>query len=150
MDVIDLKLLDLLQRNCKLSYAELGKEINGLSVSAVGERIKKLTEAGIIKGFVATIDPRAIGLDICAFILMLTNRHDNELNLISRLTAFPEILECHHITGEFSYLLKVRARNSEHLEHLIKMINLLPETARTSTMVALSSAKETTALPIAT
>lgn len=148
MDAIDLKLLDLLQRNCKLSYAELGKEINGLSVSAVGERIKKLTEAKIIKGFVAQIDPGAIGLDICAFILMLTNRHENESDLIRRLTAFPEILECHHITGEFSYLLKIRAKNTEHLEKLIKMIKLLPETARTNTMVALSSPKETTAFPI--
>jgi len=148
MDAIDLKLLDLLQKNCKLSYAELGRELNGLSVSAVSERIKKLTEAGIIKGFVAQIDPRAIGLDICAFILMLANQHGNESCLIGKLTAFPEIIECHHVTGEFSYLLKVRTRNTEHLEQLIKTIKSLPETVRTNTIVVLSSPKDTIGFPI--
>ncbi|MEW5724175.1 MAG: Lrp/AsnC family transcriptional regulator [Thermodesulfobacteriota bacterium] len=148
MDALDRNLLKILQENCKLSYAELGRELNGMSVSAVGERIKKLTEAGVIKSFAALVEPRALGLDICAFILLLTNRPENEADFIGRLTAFPEILECHHVTGEFSYLLKIKAKNTLHLESLIKGLKALPETARTNTLVVLSSPKETTALPV--
>ena len=146
MDTTDRQLLTLLQENCKLSYNELGKQV-GLSVSAVNERLKKMQAAGIIRGNVALVSPRAVGLDLCIFMQVLSDRPKND-PIISRMREMPEVLECHHITGEFSYLLKIRTRNTEHFETLVQQIKSLPGVTRTYTLVVLSSPKETTVMPL--
>ena len=149
MDTIDLKLLSSLQQDSKLSFAKLGNLLDGLSISAVGERIKKLKEAGVINGFVALLNPRAMGFDVCAFTLILTDRYESEVDFLKNLINMPEVGECHHITGEFSYIVKIRAKNTEHFEMLLKQIKKLPGVVRTNTIVTLSSPKESPALPIA-
>jgi Lrp/AsnC family leucine-responsive transcriptional regulator len=149
MDPVDLKLLSLLQQNSKLSFAKLGNLLGGLSISAVGERIKKLRAAGIINEFVALLNPKAMGFDVCAFTLILTDRYESEVDFVKNLIHMPEVCECHHITGEFSYIVKIRAKNTEHFEMLLKQIKKLPGVVRTNTIVTLSSPKETPALPIA-
>jgi len=147
MDTIDRQLLALLQENCRLSYNELGKQV-GLSVSAVNERLKKMQATGIIRGNVALVSPHAVGLDLCAFVQVLTDRPKNEPAVINRIREMREVLECHHITGEFSYLLKIRTRNTEHFETLVQQIKSLPGVTRTYTLVVLSSPKETTVMPL--
>jgi Lrp/AsnC family leucine-responsive transcriptional regulator len=147
MDTIDRQLLTLLQANGRLSYNRLGQRV-GLSVSAVNERLKKLQTAGIIRGTVTLVMPRAVGLDLCAFMQVIIDRPGNEPAFVDAMQAFSEVQECHHVTGEFSYLLKIRARNTEHFERLLRQIKSLPGVLRTSTLVVLSSPKETTALPI--
>ena len=147
MDVIDRQLLALLQQNGKLSYAELGRRV-GIAISTVNDRLKKLHAAGAIRGQVALVHPQAVGLDVCAFMQILTDRPENEKILLEHLLDMPEVQECHHITGEFSYLLKLRARNTEHLESLLGQIKPLPGVLRTYTLVVLSSPKETTAVPL--
>jgi Lrp/AsnC family transcriptional regulator, leucine-responsive regulatory protein len=148
MDEFDRKLLSLIQEDCKLPYAELGSRI-GLSLSAVNERLKKMQAQGIIRGCVAVLNPNSIGLDICAFIQVSIDRPENEPPFLKRIAKLPEVQECHHITGDFSYLLKVRVRNTSQLETLLKeKIKTLKGLVRTHSLIVLSTTKETTALKI--
>ena len=148
MDHIDLKLLTHLQSNAKLSYAELGRRV-GLGVSTVNERLKKLQARGIIREYVAVVNPKALGLDICAFVQVLMAEPDLESAFVEQMHQLPEVQECHCITGEFSYLLKVRVRDTTHLEAFLReKIKSLAGVARTQTMIALSTSKETLALGV--
>ncbi len=148
MDHIDLKLLGHLQRNAKLSYAELGRRV-GLVVSTVNERLKKLQARGIIRAYVAVVNPKALGLDICAFVQVLIAEPDLESVFVEQMDELPEVQECHCITGAFSYLLKVRVRDTAHLETFLRAkIKSLAGVARTETMIALSTSKETLALSV--
>ncbi len=148
MDHIDLNLLTHLQSNAKLSYAELGRRV-GLGVSTVNERLKKLQARGIIREYVAVVNPKALGLDICAFVQVLMAEPDLESAFVEQMHQLPEVQECHCITGEFSYLLKVRVRDTAHLEAFLReKIKSLAGVARTQTMIALSTSKETLALGV--
>ena len=149
MDHIDLSLLTHLQQNAKLSYAELGRRV-GLVVSTVNERLKKLQARGIIRAYVAVVSPKALGLDICAFVQVLMAEPDLESAFVEQMDELPEVQECHCITGAFSYLLKVRVRDTAHLETFLReKIKSLAGVARTQTMIALSTSKETLALGVA-
>jgi len=150
LDDQDRRLLDLVQVNSRLSYAELGEQI-GLSASAVHERLRKLQAQGVIRGFGARLDPRALGLDLCAFIQVLIDRPEHDTTFVAAMETLPEVLECHHTTGNYSYLLKVRTHDVHSLERLIaRSIKSLPGAVRTLTTVALSTAKETGAVAVET
>ncbi|MFZ5791079.1 MAG: Lrp/AsnC family transcriptional regulator [Pseudomonadota bacterium] len=146
MDDIDRKILQLLQANAERPLAALGRSV-GLSVSAVNERVKKLKGSGALAGIEGRIDPHALGLDILAFVLVLMDKPAAEGEFIKRMRDMPEVQECHHVTGDYSYLLKLRARSTAHLEQLIsRRIKTIAGVARTLTLIALSTAKETAAL----
>jgi Lrp/AsnC family leucine-responsive transcriptional regulator len=148
IDSHDRQLLALVQSNSRLSYAELGERV-GLSASAVHDRLKKLQTQGVIHGFGARLDPRALGLELCAFIQVLIERPEHDGPFVAAMEALPEVLECHHITGDYGYLLKVRTHDARSLERLIAgSIKSLPGVVRTLTMVALSTAKETAAVAV--
>lgn len=146
MNEVDRLLLDLLQRDSTLSYAELGRRV-GLSSSAVNERLKKLERAGAIRSWSIVVDPRAADVSLCVFMLVLLEGNDDEF--ISRMRALPEVQECHHITGEFSYILKIRVRGTAELEEfLMRKLKSIRGFARTHTMVVLSSVKEEATLDL--
>lgn len=146
MNDIDKHLLALLQRDSTMSYAELGRTI-GLSTSAVNERIKKLERTGVIKSWSVVVDPVAVELSMLAFMLVVLEGNDD--TFAERIAAMPEVQECHHITGEFSYLLKIRVQNPAALEEfLMKKLRQIPGFSRTHTIVVLSSTKEETILPV--
>ena len=146
MDDIDRKILNLLQIDGERPLAALGRAV-GLSVSAVNERVRKLKGGGALVAIQARVAPAATGLDILAFVLLLMDKPAAEGEFIRRMREMAEVLECHHVTGDYSYLLKLRARDTAHLEQLIsRRIKAIPGVARTMTLIALSTAKETTAL----
>jgi Lrp/AsnC family leucine-responsive transcriptional regulator len=146
MNDIDRQLLALLQRDSTLSYAELGRRI-GLSTSAVNERIKKLERTGAIRSWSVLVNPHAVELSLLAFMLVVLEGNDK--TFADRIAAMPEVQECHHITGEFSYLLKIRVRDPEALEEfLMQKLRQIPGFSRTHTIVVLSSTKEEPALPL--
>ncbi len=150
LDTHDRQLLAQVQINSRLSYAELGERV-GLSASAVHERLRKLHAQGVIRGFGARLEPQALGLDLCAFIQVLIDRPEHDATFVAAMEALPEVLECHHVTGDYGYLLKVRTRDAHSLERLIAgSIKSLPGAVRTFTTVALSTAKETASLPVET
>ncbi len=142
MDQTDYTILRTLQENGRATYHELADE-TGLTVPAVRERIIKLRERGIIKGFHAVADAKLLGKDITAFI-MIDSVAIHYQDLIDYAREDPAIQECHSITGGGSHLLKVKTKNTVTLEALLSKIQRWPGVKGTETHVVLSSFKETT------
>ena len=142
----DRQLLALLQKDDRLSLAELGKSV-GLAPSSVNERIKRLTTRGVIEGFHAHVVPESLGLDLLAFVFVGWSNPATEPPFLARVAAAPAVLECHHVTGSWNYLLKVRLPNTRDLERFLgQVVKEVQGVERTETIIALSSAKETTTL----
>lgn len=142
LDAKDRKIIGLLQRDCKQSQAEIAKQV-GLSAAAVNERMKKLENAGVIRRYVAVIDPRSVGASITAFVEVFIEHPRFEPAFIAKARSMDEVQEVHHITGEFSLLLKIRTSGMEALQQLlIHQFNALEGVRQTRTVVALSTSKE--------
>lgn len=148
MDIIDRKILGLVQVNGRVTSAAVAAA-TGLSVSAANDRLHRLQERGVIVGWRAQVDPEAVGLHLLAFLFVLLDRAEHNAPFLAAASALPEVQELHHVTGEWSYLLKVRVAGTKALERLITdRIKTIPGVARSMTFIALSSAKETAALPV--
>lgn len=104
--------------------------VTGLSLPATAERLKRLEEAGVISGVYADVSPEALGYSVRA-IVGINVPQPGKLQLVSKLRQMPEVLECHHVSGDDSYLLTLVAVDLQHLEALIASINMFGET-RTS------------------
>jgi len=138
LDDVDTRILGLLQEDCRTPLARLGDDV-GLSAPAVLERIKKLEAAGVITGYHAVLDGRRLGLDVTAFIGVITSDPDSIGHFEREVTALENVLECHHVTGEYTFLLKVKTANTSTLERLISQIRSIEGVARTETTVVLST-----------
>ena len=148
MDSIDRKLINILQKDGQISHEKLGHAV-GLSVSAVNERVKKLQKQGIITGWHAAISPQKVGFDVLAFLYVLLGEKSDERTFLQEVQKIKEVLEYHHITGEWSYLLKVRCKNIQHLESVLgDKIKRLSAVVRTHTVIALSTQLERNELPV--
>jgi Lrp/AsnC family leucine-responsive transcriptional regulator len=143
LDDIDRALVRLLQQDCKQSLGKLGDAV-GLSAPSVMERIRKLEAAGVVTGYHARIDAGRVGIDITAFVGVQINYPKDVESFLDLLSGWPEIQECHHVTGQHTLLLKVRAQNTDHLERIISMLRGAGGVTRTETMVVLSTATEHT------
>jgi Lrp/AsnC family transcriptional regulator, leucine-responsive regulatory protein len=142
LDAIDRKILSLLQDNAKMPQAEVAKEV-GLTAPSVNERIRKLERAGYIRAYVAILDERKLGHDITAFVEIFVEHPKFEKAFIESASALDEVLECHHITGEFSLLLKVRVTDMTAFRRLlIEKLNTLRGVRQTRTVMVLATAKE--------
>ena len=143
IDDIDRQLLMLLQEDDRQPLAVLSEKI-GVAVSTINDRIKRLVRTGMISGFHARIAPEALGLNLLAFILVSWSNPKVEAAFLERAKASPDVLECHHITGAWNYLLKVRVGTTRDLEKfLTETIKALDGVERTETLITLSSRKET-------
>jgi Lrp/AsnC family leucine-responsive transcriptional regulator len=147
LDAIDRTLLDAVQNDCKQSLAELGAQV-GLSAPSVLERMRKLEEAGLVRGYHAHLDARRVGLDIGAFIGVGIDHPRRIAAFEKEIAQIPEVLECHHVTGRHTLLLKVRTENTESLHRLIQQLRELQGVARTETMIVLATQMERTTVPI--
>jgi Lrp/AsnC family leucine-responsive transcriptional regulator len=141
LDEIDLRILEMLQDDCRTALARIGETV-GLSAPAVLERIKKLEAAGIVTGYRAILDSRRLGLDITAFIGVIISHPSLIADFEQRVVALDDVLECHHVTGQHTLLLKVKTANTSSLERLISEIRSIEGVARTETMVVLSTHTE--------
>jgi Lrp/AsnC family leucine-responsive transcriptional regulator len=147
VDEIDIKILDILQARGRTKRNELADKI-GLSLPSASERLRKLEESKYIVGYTATVDYRKLGKDITAFISVIIDSSKRYQNFIDHATAQEEILECHAITGEGSYLLKVRTESTITLEKLLSQIQSWPGITGTRTNLVLSTSKETSRIKI--
>ncbi|KPV59197.1 AsnC family transcriptional regulator [Paenibacillus sp. A3] len=148
LDEVDIQILDLMQKEAQLSNAELARRVN-LSPPATHARIKRLESEGFIKRQVAILNQEKLGFDLLCFIFMSTNIHQAEqLEVLEKaLSSMPEVLECHCLTGEYDYLLKVANKDRKELEGFIRKLNKLG-IARIQTSLALREIKYSTVLPI--
>jgi Lrp/AsnC family transcriptional regulator, leucine-responsive regulatory protein len=148
LDAIDTKLLALLQADDQASLGALGRAV-GLAPSSGKERIRRLTAQGVIEGFHARVAPDALGLDLLAFVFVGWTNPATERKFLARIAKEPTILECHHVTGAWNYLLKVRLRNTRALETFLNsVIKSIAGVQRTESLIVLSSPKETAKLAV--
>jgi len=149
LDETDLKVLLELQAKARTKRNELA-ELTGLSIPAVSERLRKLeVDRKIIDGFFTKLAPKALGLDVSAFIFVTVESSTLYPAFLEHATQHPEVLEVHAITGDGSHLLKIRTWNTSTLEQLLAEIQSWKGVKQTRTNIVLSTPKETTALPIA-
>ncbi|KZB71283.1 MULTISPECIES: Lrp/AsnC family transcriptional regulator [Thalassospira] len=147
MDAIDRKLIDILQEDASLSYSVLGTKV-GLSVSAVNDRVRKMREQGVIQAYRISVDPQAIGRALTALVWLRTDPAKGNKKLVKSLIKADEVLECHHMTGRFDFLIKLRLRDTAHLESFISdTIKEMPGVVEVLPEIALSTSKETLFVP---
>jgi Lrp/AsnC family leucine-responsive transcriptional regulator len=141
LDDTDTQILELLQEDCKRSLADIGERV-GMSAPSVIERIRKLEAAGVIRGYTALVDARRVGLDVAAFIGVTINFPKKIAAFEREVRKMREVLECHHITGDHTLLIKVRTYNTASLEQVISRLRTIDGVDRTHTMVVLSTINE--------
>ena len=147
LDGIDRQMLVALQDDAKLSLKELGERV-GLAAPSVMERLRKMESAGIITGYHAVVDARAVGIDVAAFIGVSVRNPQTIEAVEAWATAEAQVMECHHVTGSYSLLLKVKTRNIRALDLLIGSLRSIDGLKGTETMVVLSSHFERVNLPL--
>ncbi len=150
LDELDLEILRQLQADGRLSNADLARRI-GLSPPATHARVRRLERGGVIARYVAILDAEAAGYDLLCFVSVgLRAHHRAEVERFREaVAAMPEVLECHHVTGEYDYLLRVVLHNRRDLERFaIERLSPIPGIARIQTSLVLREVKRTTALPL--
>ena len=138
IDGFDRSILSFLQSDARIAASHIADELK-ISIPTVTERIKKLMEAGVIKGFHASIDPKMLGLDISAIITIISESSEHYKEVIKLAKETSEVIQCFSTTGKGSHTLIVIAKNSQALEELLRKIQSWPGVSRTETQVILSS-----------
>jgi Lrp/AsnC family leucine-responsive transcriptional regulator len=150
MDLLDLKILKVLQSSGRKKNAELAREL-GVAPSTMMERIRRLEESGVLQGYRARIDPKKLGLDIQAFISVTLSRHETEVirKFEESIRKMPHIRACYHLTGRFDYLLHVFVNDLDQLGKLVKTrITALPGFGKSETFLVFSEIKSDNGLPV--
>jgi Lrp/AsnC family transcriptional regulator for asnA, asnC and gidA len=139
LDSLDKKILAILTADARIPYLEVARQCK-VSGAAIHQRIQKMTEAGVISGTQFNLSNKGLGYLTCAFIgiqinLTTTRTH---VEVFEKIRQVPEIVECHHITGKYSLLLKIYAHDNEHLKKIIiEKIQSIPEIIFTETFISL-------------
>lgn len=144
MDAIDIKIVESLQKNGRITNVELAR-MNDLAPSSMLERVRRLEERGVITGYRAVVDPKQLDYNIQAMIMITLARHQvgsiDEFE--EKVRAVPEVMECYHLTGQYDYLLHLVVRDIDHLGTVIKhTIGGIPGVEKQETFLALSTVKE--------
>lgn len=150
LDETDYRILALLQTNGRMSNADLARQLK-LSPPAIHARLRRLESQGVIRGYVALLDRERLGYDMLCFINVAIQVHQPQAVEQFRLAVkqMPEVLECHHVTGDYDYLLKVAVRNRKELERFVlDQLTPIPGIAKIYTSLVLREIKASTAIPI--
>lgn len=150
LDQIDRKILDILQKEAKITNAQLSKEI-GLSPAPTLERVKKLEQTGIIQSYHARLDPTKIGLGVSTFVHVSLKGHNkqNINTFLEAINQIDEIIECHHITGTGDFILKVIAKDiSSYQTLMLEKVSEITVVDNMQSMVILSTFKDSKCMPI--
>lgn len=144
MDDLDRRILSILQKDGQISMSKLSEAV-GLSLSACHRRVKILESEGVISHYAARLDRRAIGLELQVFIeVKLTSHYKEDQSAFEeKILAMPDVLECHLISGEFDYLLRVAVSNPSDYEHFYRnRLSEIPAIAQVKTLLSLSTLKD--------
>ena len=147
LDQVDRNILINLQNDGRSSASHIASEI-GMSIPAVTDRIKKLQESGIIMGFTAVLNHRKVGLDVSAFITVISESSSHYSDVVRETNKSPEIIQCFTTTGNGSHVLYALVENTHALEKLLRKIQSWPGVMRTETQIILSSYKGINAIQI--
>ena len=148
-DILDMNILQHLQRDCSVSIDKLGERV-GLSRNAVWRRIKGLEESGLITNRVALVDPQKLGLDLLVFIQIRTSEHDERwrMQLSQVVQTLPQVLSAHRMTGDLDYLVMARVANMAAYDKLYQLLTAQVSMRDVSASFVMESLKDTTELPV--
>ena len=150
LDTIDVRILEVLQDNARVSISELSKQVN-LSLSAVSERLKKLENSNIIEQYTTVLNPAAMEKELSAIMMISMEDPSDTVEFRRLVQELDEILECHYITGTYDYVLKITTKNMASLEALMNKIKSIKSIKHTETNVIFSTIKNKhSVVPIAT
>jgi Lrp/AsnC family leucine-responsive transcriptional regulator len=145
---LDVKALKLLMRSGRATWAELG-QLLGLSAPSAADRVRKLERRGVIRGYAALVDPASAGHPLTAYVSVSLASHRDRAAFLRAISKMENVAECHHVAGDDDYLLKVRCRGTQDLDHLLaEELKDKLGVARTRTTIVLSTAKESVRVPI--
>lgn len=140
MDITDVKIVELLQADARISISDISKQVN-MSVSAVGERLKKLENSGLIQQYTVILNPLLLEKELSVIMNVQLERPEFTDDFISFVSTEDEILECHYITGDYDYSLKIITHSTSTLERIMNRIKSIPGIQKTQTNVILSTLK---------
>lgn len=140
-DAVDRRILEILLTDGRASHAGIAKVV-GLSAPAVGERVKKLEQAGVIRGYHADLDPFLVGLSITAFVAIAPQPRKPAQRLVERLLQFPEVEELHAVAGVYSFIAKVRVPTTSALDAFLDRLFTTEGVERTETTMVLRTSLE--------
>ena len=135
LDSLDNKILEMLSLNERKPYLEIAREC-GVSGAAIHQRIQKLQATGVIKGYETLIEPTSVGFDTCAYIGFFLNDTSKFDEIVAKLKEIPEVVECHLTTGKYDLLIKLFAKNNNHLLKIIQSKIQTLGLARTETLIS--------------
>lgn len=148
MDAIDIRAVAHLQLAGRESWATLGVAL-GMTGPAAAERVRRLEADGVIRGYAALIDPQAVGASLTAFVAVTLERPGNRTAFLRRVARLAEVQECHHIAGDYDYLLKVRCTSTTDLDRVLtEQLKSVQGVVSTRTTVVLRTLKESVVVPL--
>jgi Lrp/AsnC family transcriptional regulator len=150
LDPIDRKILHLIQRDASLSVQEIADQV-GLSANPCWRRIKIMEASGLIERRVALVNAAKLGLGVTVFVTIRTDKHNPEwlASFAEGIAAIPEILECHRMSGDVDYLLKVVVADIAHYDRVYQaLIAKVPGLSDVSSTFSMERLKDGTALPV--
>ncbi len=149
LDALDRRILAALQDDASQSLDEIARQV-GSSKTPVWNRIRKMREAGIITRQTAILDPEALGLEACFFVLIRTSEHDTEWQrrFLEALQARPEVMEAHRLAGDIDYVLKVRVANARAYDEFYQALISEVKIHNVTALLSMEEIKSTTALPV--
>lgn len=148
LDATDLKILEILQADARTANTEIARQV-GLVPSAVLERIRRLEKKGVIEGYTARVNPKALGLGLAAYVSVRADDRIGALDTARQLAKVPEVLEVHSIAGDDCVMVKVRAKDTDDLARLLREgFGKIRTVQSTRTTIVLETVKETSALPV--
>ncbi len=146
LDTIDLKIIDILQSNGRITNSQLASEV-GISPPAMLERVKRLENAGVIRQYVALVEPRYLGKEVFALVSITLAMHQLQSidDFTQQILDLEEVLECHHVTGEDDFVLKIAVKNISAYEDLVlHKLTRIPGVSKMKTSIVLSTFKQET------
>lgn len=138
LDAVDRRLLAALQQNARATYAELAATV-GLRPPATFERVRRLEERGVVRGYGARVDAHELGLGLMAFVSCFTNAAAENEPFAAAVSALPEVMEVHSVAGDESYIVKVVTSSTAHLDEFLSRLKTVAGVLRTKTTVVLTS-----------
>lgn len=146
-DSTDLHILNILQKNARTPNAEVARQV-GLTPSAILERVRKLERSGVIQAYETRVDHHAMGLNILAFVWVKIKDMARYRATAEELAKLNQVMEVHHMAGEECFLLKMAAKETKDLAHILEIINQIDNVRATRTNITLDQNKHTLCLPL--
>jgi Lrp/AsnC family leucine-responsive transcriptional regulator len=150
LDRTDLKILDALQREGRLSMTELAERVN-LSATPCSERVRRMEREGVIMGYYARVNPAALGKNLLVFLeIKLSSKSGDVFEKVKKeLEYVPEVMECHLVSGDFDYLVKARLPEMNRYRQLLgEILKRMPASAESRSYIVMEEIKETLYLPV--